>query len=252
MFKINYKIKFLLACLILTTFMGLELILKLFSINLVKGTFITNVYHSSLALVLSIIAILFIQKNKLFKNKVKSYGTSKYLSILIFGYLIILILNVQLNPNLSAILTFNIGIIIQSAIIAFITALFEETLMRGLFFESLLEFFNKRKYFYSAICSSLIFGLAHLWNLRVESPTAVLQQVLFASIIGIMLAHFRIKFNGLLIPIIIHFFIDFQKSIVAKQSLTSANWVQILITYLPMLIVAIIAISYLENDIKKI
>lgn len=83
--------------------------------------------------------------------------------------------------------------------------------MRGLFFESLLEYFKKDTYFYSAIFSSLIFGLAHFFNLKTEHPIAVLQQVIFASIIGIMLSFIRIKFNGLIFPIIIHFFNRFSK-----------------------------------------
>lgn len=66
MFNINYKIKFLLACIILTTFMFFESILNL---NLVKGDFISNIYHSILGLILAVISILFIQKNKLFKEK---------------------------------------------------------------------------------------------------------------------------------------------------------------------------------------
>lgn len=211
MFKICYKSKFILSCLILATFMGLELILKLFSINLVKGALSTNIYYSILGLILSIIAILFIQKNRLFNKKLVLDKLNKVLTYLVLVYLILTIIIVQVNKDTSAILTFNFSVILTSAILAFTTALFEETLMRGLLFESLLGYFKKNKYFYSALYSSLIFGLAHLWNLRVENPTAVLQQVFFATVMGILLSIIRIRFNGLQIPILIHFFIDFQK-----------------------------------------
>ena len=77
--------------------------------------------------------------------------------------------------------------------------IFEEILVRGLFFSGILNLFqnNRFKLILTSLISSAIFGLLHLVNIIHSPVQAVLQQVFYVTVIGLVFAIIRITANSL-------------------------------------------------------
>jgi len=90
------------------------------------------------------------------------------------------------------------------------TGFFEEVLVRGLMLLVLLKVFEQTKkgMMNAVIISSVIFGLAHLANLTHTGALPVVAQVIFASAMGIFFAALYLRTKTLIIPIIVHGFVN--------------------------------------------
>ncbi|MFC6253628.1 CPBP family intramembrane glutamic endopeptidase [Secundilactobacillus hailunensis] len=132
------------------------------------------------------------------------------------------------------------------ALIALSAGIYEEILCRGLLFSFFLGIFKARKQplLWTAIASSLVFGLLHLMNLvGGQSLQTTLQQVFYAFVIGMMFSAIRISTNGLWVGILIHSLIDFDPSIATPMT-GNGNWAVDLIVFIPLLMIAVL---YLVN-----
>lgn len=132
------------------------------------------------------------------------------------------------------------------ALIALSAGIYEETLCRGLLFSFFIGIFKARRQplLWTAMASSLVFGLLHLMNLvSGQSVQTTLQQVFYAFVIGMMFAAIRISTNGLWVSILIHSLIDFDPSIATPMT-GNGNWTVDLIVFLPLLMITVL---YLVN-----
>lgn len=95
--------------------------------------------------------------------------------------------------------------------------LFEEFYFR-LFVFSLLCSLYKTNLFKISILTSLLFAIVHLSNLLLNSYTLidVIFQVMFAFAIGMFFQIVFINFKNIYIPVLIHFFIDFNSNFSEK------------------------------------
>ena len=97
--------------------------------------------------------------------------------------------------------------IITFIIYCIMTAVFEETLFRGMLFNYMVETFSKDKkgIAKAIIFSGLTFGIAHLLNLFSGAGfLATLGQVGYTTLIGAMCAFILYKTRNIVFPIIVH------------------------------------------------
>ena len=163
------------------------------------------------------------------------------------------------NPSLFRI---DIGLIV----IAFLTTLAigfaEEILFRGLIFRNFLRRYGmtKKGIYISIIVSSVIFGLVHASNAVSSSPDAIIQQVIYATAIGIILALFYLITGNLLVPALCHGLFDFTDYVIPgfynipyDAALTS-DWVQNLIVAIVFIVIAVIIVKKInveDTDLVK-
>lgn len=92
------------------------------------------------------------------------------------------------------------------------TGFFEEILFRGVIFNLILDKYGKSRhmFLFSVIISNLIFGASHITNLLNGTVPLInfLNQLMYATIIGILFTALYLRCNTLLIPIILHGLID--------------------------------------------
>jgi membrane protease YdiL (CAAX protease family) len=137
------------------------------------------------------------------------------------------------------------------------TGFFEEILVRGSILSLLIcKWGNTRKGIYlSVVCSSLIFGLAHLINL-VKNPELLLAtstQIFYATFLGVLFASLLLRTRSIWLIIFSHALFNFFGSIreiavgggfaaneLAQASTTMANMVSAIIITLPLLMYGLI------------
>ena len=128
----------------------------------------------------------------------------------IFGIFMFL---VNLIGNLPFIQIPDFSYLLAGILIAFTTGLFEEVLVRGFTFKSLLKYYGssvagiKR----SIIWSSVLFGAMHVVNLSgydLASVLTTVSQIISAVIIGIYFALVYVQSKNLLAVTIVHALID--------------------------------------------
>ncbi|NRE73934.1 transposase, partial [Enterococcus faecium] len=129
----------------------------------------------------------------------------------------------------------------------------EESLARLLTFSAFLKMFKTKKYtlVWASIASSCLFGLLHLSNLTMQSFNTTMQQIFYATVLGLCFSVIRIRFNGLSYVVLLHFLIDFQPTI-ANGAATSSSWGEILLILMPIAIVSIICLILLNKDNKSL
>jgi membrane protease YdiL (CAAX protease family) len=200
-----------------------------------------GVLRLSISLIFSFVIFYVIKTFKIFENY-KIDSNSKKLFIF-YCFLLLLFILVIGVPNNFLILS-KIGV--SKFLIVFFNALsaglFEEFLVRGLCFEYFIDKLPKSKFnlLYSSIISSIIFGFLHISNISMQSTTATMQQIFYASCFGMAFCLIRIFTNGLLIPIFLHFLIDFQPDIV--NAMPESSWISLIILFTPLTIFAFICI----------
>lgn len=136
--------------------------------------------------------------------------------------------------------------IIACVVTAIEAGVVEEYLVRGYIFQLLFAYFKQSSYrlFYSALLSSLLFGCLHLINLHHgQSLNATLQQVFYATCIGMFFALIRITFNRIYVSALLHIMFDMQSTI--TNDATESSWIPILIVFGTLFILAsALVISY--------
>ena len=92
------------------------------------------------------------------------------------------------------------------SIYCLLTGLFEETIFRGTIFALIANRFekNKKGLLKTIIVSSVVFGLAHLFNLFTGGGAVVLLQVCYSTLTGMLFAFVLIKTKNLLCSAFAH------------------------------------------------
>lgn len=151
-------------------------------------------------------------------------------------------------------------------IVAFINTLAigftEEILFRGLIFRNFLRRYGmtKKGIYLSIIISSIIFGLVHALNGISSSPDAVIQQVIYATAMGVICALFYLITGNLLVPVLCHGLFDFTDYVIPGfynipyDMTLASDWVQNLIVAIVFLVIAVILIKKVnveDTDLVK-
>lgn len=112
--------------------------------------------------------------------------------------------------------------VLQAAVIGTIAAVPEEYLFRGVMLGGLIRAFyvahHRHAKYQLLFCiglSSLVFSLAHLSNLPAQGLVITIAQVIQAFGMGAIFAALYIRYGSLLMPILIHFLIDFVITLVS-------------------------------------
>ena len=158
------------------------------------------------------------------KVKVSSYNKTKYLLIIV-GVVVFL----RLYHNVSSqSATLKMGVDFYKltfySLHNLVIGLFEEFYFRLLIF-SLLCSLYKKNLFKISIITSALFAVVHLSNLLLNSYNLndVIFQVMFAFAIGLFFQILFINFKNIYIPVLIHFFIDFNSDFSGKFFNVSPN-----------------------------
>lgn len=196
------------------------LIINLFKI-FIQNPLFHNDYSNGYLIVMTILKgslflfTLFLLKYE--KIKVSNFNKTKYLLLIV---IIIVFLRLYYNvTNKSAELKIDVDYIklIFYSLLNFSIGLFEEFYFR-LFVFSLLCSLYKKNLFKISILTSSLFAIVHLSNLLLNSYSFsdVLFQVMFAFAIGVFFQILFINFKNIYIPVLIHFFIDFNANFSVK------------------------------------
>lgn len=178
---------------------------------IVERPLISNLLADSTVRVLIVIGLSFfvLQKRLLPFNGLKPFTLSNA-QLLLLSVAIILILSYSsygfyLATTPSILLLFGIG---QALV-----GIMEELLFRGIVFPLLiLHFANKKQPIIKAVwLSSLLFGAVHLVGLirHPENVWGVTNTVIFATGIGFFFACMLLRTGNILVPVFIHFLVDF-------------------------------------------
>ena len=196
--SINREIIGLLALSIITLLLY-EIFVPLFKHFIEKIAFIEGLsYYIAVAVTLLIIFLL------IPKKKLKQLGISKSNNKENMMHIVLLLL----IGGFNIIGLFQKGIA-ENILYAFVRALYvgivEELIVRGYIFSAFEIKFDEYK---AIIFSSIVFGLFHLINLTQNPVMTVLLQVIYTTMFGIGFSILRVRTKSLLMPILIHSFID--------------------------------------------
>ena len=187
----------------------------------------------------------YVKTTKVLKQSILSQNI---ISTVMFVLFLIAFLATVVRPinNIQSVFNTSSTDIIKCFIIALTAGIFEEFLVRILIFDGLAQLFNNQKYnlLLASIGSSILFGVFHLSNLSFQSMEITLQQVFYATILGLIFCFIRLKTNGILACVLLHSLIDFQPNI--GNSGTAISWLLLLIIFVPILLVSILCI-YIAN-----
>ena len=132
--------------------------------------------------------------------------------------------------------------VLQAAVIGTIAAVPEEYLFRGVMLGGLIRAFYvahhrhaKYQLLFCVGLSSLVFSLAHLSNLPAQGVVITIAQVIQTFGMGAVFATLYIRYESLLMPILIHFLIDFVITLVSgpypKEAPSDPNAITMTIVY---------------------
>ncbi|GAX03909.1 membrane protein [Secundilactobacillus pentosiphilus] len=161
-----------------------------------------------------------------------------WLALILFFFISLLLvkLGVIFSMGFQPAQLFNIALIALSA------GIFEETLCRGLLFSFFLGIFQSKNQslLWTAVSSSLVFGLLHLSHLfNGQSVQTTMQQVFYAFVIGMAFSAIRISTNGIWVGLVIHSLIDFDPTITAQMQ-GNGNWAAAVIIFTPLLLISLV------------
>ncbi len=178
-------------------------------------------------------------------TKVTRLYTNKYLYII---YLFLLII-------LSIIVFVNIGSIIQTKYVLFSLAMsgassiFEESLGRGFLLSGcvgLMEYHDEKfPITKAAILSSVLYSILYLLNAIFIPFHIIIQQVLCIYTIGTIMSLIKTKTGNLLLPIVIHFFMNWGSLGLVNSDLI--NWLVIFLFYIPLSIISVLNLAKIDQ-----
>lgn len=173
-----------------------------------------------------------------FHFKIKS-GIN-WLSVVPLLLAILWSVNDQILDSVKAIHRLGADAIYANIMMGMQPGFFEELLVRGTVFMMLLMLFKNSKWqvFIVAVISSLIFGSIHFINLSGgDALLDVVQQVVYATIIGLAFAVLYVRTGSLWAPIVVHSFVDITAFL--QNSSDAMTWSWLIIYFLPTLIISL-------------
>ncbi|MDP9805734.1 membrane protease YdiL (CAAX protease family) [Trueperella bonasi] len=189
----------------------------------------------------------FLRNTKIKVGGLKPAG--KIAQTILFALLLLLLIIIAAR-NLPAVFSAAPLVAANTALFASTAALFEETLVRGLMLCAFLQLWarSKNRILLAALASSILFGLMHLANLAFAPPTAVVQQVFYAAVFGLVFSALYVRTQKLIFPIAAHFLVDFQPAISSGISPSQAQWWQTLIAFVPIALAALITLWHYDQS----
>lgn len=188
-----------------------------------------------------IIGMKLAKTGQLFNKKIPQ-GKVKILTIIAIT---ILTLQIGLLTLIVKVEIFKLPLIkiLKILVAASMAGICEEVLFRGILFNSFLTLIakNKYKFFLASLIGSMLFGLLHLVNLSHQSLLSIIGQIIFATSLGLALSYIRIVYNGMIWPILIHFWQDFSP-VIATPDTGNSDVSLMLSYYVPVAIFMLICI----------
>ncbi|MGT2946959.1 CPBP family intramembrane glutamic endopeptidase [Streptococcus chenjunshii] len=237
-------------------FFGVSLLSKGLPFSKDSSAFLPNLLNFIFSISLAACCYRFIKSDKIFVEKLQFSRVSKILFAVLLGIFIVLFLIVFRVPyNIQTVLRKGIVPALSILLAAAAAGVFEEFLVRGVFFAGFLQVFqNKnrmRSVFWASCASAVLFGLLHLTNLTSSSFTAVIQQVFYAAAFGLIFAALRIKYNNLWIPTIIHTLIDFQPAVASNGAPSGHSWIGLIVIFLPLAFLGLTVLFHFDRDCNR-
>lgn len=130
--------------------------------------------------------------------------------------------------------------------------LLEETTMRMLALAAFVQWTKKRRHtlVLSALATSLLFGVLHLGNLNGTNTMQVWIQVFYASMLGLALCCLRMLTNTISLPILVHFLIDLQPTLLSGEAASGPLWIYAVV-FLPLGVISLMTIAALEKGLSR-
>lgn len=174
-------------------------------------------------------------------------------AILVACFLFLYVMNGNIDSGIRVFQS-PLNTMLSCLFIAIGAGFFEEYFVRGYLFnlvQRILNHYQVKNYRLTiiALITSTVFCVLHLINLVSEPADAVSQQVFYTFVIGMVFVSIRIVSNQVWPVAIAHFLFDLQDGIV--QQLEAGSWGELLLTYLPALIIAIVLLFMLDQILKS-
>lgn len=194
---------------------------------------------------------------KLFDHRLQLSPIQK---IILLAATIFCIISYVLNDNIDDLIgiyhsSWHVTLIVTTVAVS--AGFLEEYLTRGYLFNLCQRLLN---HYHVTTCplliaslfNSLIFGSLHLMNffLGGQDLTATLQQVFYATCMGLLFSAFRIATNTIYIGAILHFLLDWQLTITQSDA-GASDWLGIVIIFLPMALLSMLFIMTVDQQVKK-
>lgn len=188
---------------------------------------------------------------QIFDSRLPLHKTSRFLlTALSLYFLFFMVAVLGLFSNLVTIFSGGPALILSSLLAAFGAGLFEELLVRGLAFKG-FSLITKNSILFPAVASSLLFGLLHLANLSTTSFGATLQQVFYATILGLFFSVVRLAANNLRLVIALHTLIDLQPTIQSSSGPALQSWASLLVVFIPLAFLSILTLFHFSSILKN-
>ena len=151
------------------------------------------------------------------KIKISNFNKTKYLLLIVCVVVFARVFNNVLSESEELKMDIDYFKLTFYSLHNFFISIFEEFYFR-LFIFSLMCSFYKKNLFKISVLTSFLFAIVHLSNLLLNSYNFndVLFQVMFSFAIGMFFQMLFIKFKNIYIPVLIHFFIDFNSDFSGK------------------------------------
>ncbi|MGM0110270.1 hypothetical protein IGI52_000566 [Enterococcus sp. DIV0187] len=200
---------------------------------------------------IAIICYGIVRTTKVSRMKIRSDRTTNiWLAILGVMMVLFLLVVIDVSTNIGTLLSSDFDLLITSFLSAASAGIFEEFLVRVLVFSAFLKVFEKSAFslVWASVLSSLLFGLLHFPNLTTQSLDATLQQIFYATVLGFVFSVLRIRSNGIIWAVLLHFLIDFAPTIASSSGESAVSWGLLLIVFIPIAVVSIICLFRLNKN----
>uniref|UniRef100_UPI00384E1993 CPBP family intramembrane glutamic endopeptidase n=1 Tax=Lentilactobacillus parafarraginis TaxID=390842 RepID=UPI00384E1993 len=140
-------------------------------------------------------------------------------------------------------------------LMAFSAGMCEEFIFRGLLLSACLEIFSRSnlKYTLTACLSALFFGMFHFVNALHQPIGATIQQVIYACVLGMLLAAVRISTNTMGWVVLLHWLYDASAGLSVNTSATGTGlWAPFLIFWGLLLLVALLFMISYDHSTNRI
>ncbi|KRN78080.1 hypothetical protein IV67_GL000096 [Weissella minor] len=192
---------------------------------------------------------------KLFTHTIKLTWLQKTFLIILSLFILLNLMNTIGGLISMSHATFKL--ILIATVTAVSAGIFEEYLTRGYLFNLAQRILNYYHITHSplliaSLFNSLIFGSLHLMNYIFgdQALMATLQQVFYATCVGLLFSALRIATNTIYIGAILHFLFDWQIGITQGIS-ALMPWSNVVLVYLPIAILSVLFIMTVDRQVRN-
>ena len=211
-----------------------------------------QVLYVSIVCVLAASFKVFYKTDKVF-IKLPKEGKVKIITIIFWVMLLLIYVLFGSVRSWSEVFTSTPEIMWGSICVALAAGIGEEVLCRVLLFNLFAKIFENKKYVlvWACLASSVLFGLFHLINLTHGEVNATLQQVFYATAIGLAFSYIHISTNRIWLCIVMHFLLDLQPNI-ATMDAQASPWGVILLIFGTVMTISLLSIYAFNRRANKL